>query len=155
MTTVENQTQTYELELHFKRPLFDDMFFVSQSEDVVTCLRQSICSGRISYKEFFWVVLLNRANKVLGISEIASGSTDSVNINIKEVLQLALLSNASSIVLAHNHPSGRLKPSPSDTKITDRIHQSLKLIDIDLLDHVIITQEDFYSLYEHKDFIRP
>lgn len=154
MTTLENQTHTYELELHFKRPLYEDMFRIGDTDNVETFLRKHICPERISYKEFFWVLLLTRANSVLGISEIASGQTGGVNINIKEIIQLALLSNCSSVVVAHNHPSGRLQASSQDIAITKRISQALELIDVSLLDHVIITQEDFYSLYQRGDYTR-
>lgn len=154
MTTVKNQTQSYELELHFKRPLFKDMVRISDTDSVSTYLRASICSERLSYKEFFWVLLLTRANSILGISEIASGNTGGVNVNIKEILQLVLLSNCSGVVVAHNHPSGRLKPSHQDISVTKRIAKALNLIDVSLLDHIIITQEDSYSLYKEGDFIR-
>lgn len=152
MTTVENQIQTYELVLHFKRPLYNDMHIVKQPCDVIKCLRQYIAPERISYKEFFWVILLTRAHSIIGISEVASGTTDCVSVSIKEIAQLALLSNCSSVVIAHNHPSGKLQSSESDRKITQRISKALKLFDIQLIDHIIITQESSYSLYDNGDF---
>mgnify|MGYP000619166385 FL=1 len=102
-------------------------------------------NNRIDYKEFFWVLLLTNANQVLGVSEISVGSTTGVSVNIKEIYQLALLSNASAVIVAHNHPSGKLTPSTADKNITEKLQKALKLLDIILLDHLILTSEGFVS----------
>ena len=138
-----------ELELHFKRPLLKDMIHIKGSKEVNKTIRNYIDLKRISHKEFFWLMLLSSANRVVGISEISSGGLDGVHINLKEIFQLVLLTNASGFVVIHNHPSGNLKPSQSDIKVTRKIQELGKLIDTKLIDHLIVTQEGYYSLSDH------
>ena len=95
-----------EIQIHYKRPLYSSMKYIRQAEDAVEIVREFSDANRIDLKEFFWVILLNRANRVLGISEIAMGTTSSVVVDIKEICQLALLTSAMQVVVAHNHPSG-------------------------------------------------
>lgn len=134
-----------EIQIHYKRPIFDANRKVASSHDSERLLRSFIDTKRIDYKEFFWVLLLTNANHVLGISEIAVGNTTGVTVNVKEIYQLALLANASAIIVAHNHPSGKLEASQSDRNITAKIKEGLKFLDITLLDHLILTSEGFVS----------
>jgi DNA repair protein RadC len=111
------KTAFNEVQIHYKRPIFDCKSKVASSEDSERVLRSLIDPKRIDYKEFFWVLLLTNANQVIGVSEIAVGNTTGVSVNIKEIYQLALLANAPAIIVAHNHPSGKLTPSESDKKL--------------------------------------
>ena len=99
----------------------------------------------IEYKEYFKVILFNQANKVLGVSNISEGSTSQVSVDVKQIMQAAILSNASGLALAHNHPSGNCKPSYQDDSLTKKIQQACKLMDIMLLEHIIISSENYYS----------
>ena len=90
-------------------------------------------------------MLLNRANKVLGFSKISSGGTSGTLVDVKIIFQIALKSNASSIILGHNHPSGNLKPSDADIRITRTIKEAGKMMEIPLVDHLILTDENYYS----------
>ena len=134
-----------EIEIHYKRPIFNSNNKVASSEDSERFFRSFIDEKRIDYKEFFWVMLLTNANQIIGISEIAVGNTTGVAINIKEIYQLALLANAPAIIVAHNHPSGKLVPSEADRKLTRKLTDASKLLDITLLDHLILTSEGFVS----------
>jgi DNA repair protein RadC len=134
-----------EIEIHYKRSLFSEMKSIKSAEDVNQLIRTFIDTKRIDYKEFFWVVLLNRANSILGISEIAMGSSSAVAVDVKEICQLALLTSSLSVIVIHNHPSGTLKPSETDKRITEKIKKTLDLFGISLLDHLIITSENYYS----------
>lgn len=145
-----SELQLHEVEIHYKRPVLNDNLKVKSSEDSVRLLRQFIDTKRIDYKEFFWVLLLNNNNQLLGISEIAMGTTNGVTVNIKEVFQLALLTNATCIIVAHNHPSGKLTASESDKHITQKLMKASKLLDLTLLDHLIITSEDFMSYSDSR-----
>lgn len=145
-----SELQLHEVEIHYKRPVLNDNLKIKSSEDSVRLLRQFIDTKRIDYKEFFWVLLLNNSNQLLGISEIAVGSTNGVTVNIKEVFQLALLTNATCIIVAHNHPSGKLKASEADKRITQKLMKASKLLDLTFLDHLIITSEDFMSYNDSK-----
>lgn len=86
-------------------------------------------------------MLLNRMNKVLGIYLISVGGFAGTVCDPKVVFQAALKTNASSIILAHNHPSGNLKPSDADLQLTEKLKKGGKLLDIAVLDHLILTEE--------------
>ena len=102
-------------------------------------------------KEFFWLVLMTRSNRVLSIVEIGSGTINCVPVNLREVIQLALLKNSTAIAVCHNHPSGRLNFSKSDIDITTKLESMCKLFEIILLDHIVITSEDYLSMAEEGD----
>jgi len=86
-------------------------------------------------------LLLNRANKVLGISTISEGGLSGTVTDVRLIYQYAIKANASGIIIAHNHPSGNINPSESDQKITNKIKDAGNLLDIQLLDHIILTAE--------------
>ncbi len=100
---------------------------------------------RVDYKEEFFILLLNRSSHVLGWSKISEGGTSGTVVDIKIVFQHALLAHASSIIVAHNHPSGNLKPSQADIQITRKLVDSGKILDIPVLDHLIITRTGYHS----------
>lgn len=136
----------HEVQIHYKRPLYDTEKTIKGPRSADAILRDFIDMDRIDLKEFFWVILLTNAHQVIGISEIGVGCSKGVTVNVKEVCQLALLSNAASIVVAHNHPSGKLEPSQLDRNITGKLTEILHVLDIALLDHLIITSEGYTSL---------
>jgi len=100
----------------------------------------------IEYHESFAVLLLSRANKILGIRWISSGGTSGTSVDIKMIFQAALKANATCIIAAHNHPSGSLYPSETDKKLTRKIHDAGTILDITLLDHIILSSEGYYSM---------
>lgn len=91
------------------------------------------------------VILLNKANKVLGIFDLSKGGICSSIIDVKIVLSIALKTLASGIIIVHNHPSGNLAPSKADIDITQKLKSACKIIEIVLLDHLIISKEDYFS----------
>lgn len=100
---------------------------------------------KLEFIEQFKVLLLNRAHRVLGICTLSTGGISSTIIDIRLLFAVALKSNASAIIVAHNHPSGETTPSKSDIEVTKRIHDAGKILDIPLLDHLIISKQTFYS----------
>ncbi|MFH1118246.1 MAG: JAB domain-containing protein [Bacteroidota bacterium] len=100
----------------------------------------------IEYVESFYSVLLSRANKVLGVKLISIGGTAGTVVDPKCVFQAALKSNAAFLVLAHNHPSGNLKPSQADIDLTRKLKQAGAMLDLPVLDHLIITAEAYFSM---------
>jgi len=96
-------------------------------------------------KEVFYTMYLNRQNKVLAVMKISEGGVTSTVVEVKHVIKPAIDLNATSIILCHNHPSGNLTPSESDKVLTNTIKQAVKLFDIQLLDHIIITEESHFS----------
>jgi DNA repair protein RadC len=95
--------------------------------------------------EEFWILLLNKANKVLNKVLISKGGQSATVVDAKVIFKAALEHNASSIILAHNHPSGNLSPSQEDINITKKIVSAAKLIDFSVLDHIIMTDKAYYS----------
>ena len=83
--------------------------------------------------------------RVLGVSHISEGGIDRINVDIRHIMQVAILSNATGIVLCHNHPSGNLRPSGNDDRATRQIKEACKIFDISLIDHLIISSENYYS----------
>lgn len=118
---------------------------ISSSLDTVKVLRACYDVRKLDYKEMFYVVLLNKANYCLGVSIIGVGATDQVSVNTKEIFQLALKTNASAIIVSHNHPSGNKEPSEGDKSLTKQVKEGGKLLGITLLDHVIVTSTSYYS----------
>lgn len=143
-------TQVAEIQLSYKsyvkpsqRPK------VSCSQDFYRILLNSWDINKLEFVEQFKVMLLNRANQVLGIVDITSGTSTGVLVDPKLVFVAALKANACSIIVAHNHPSGNLKPSNADIQLTKRLIDGGKLLEIQVLDHVIVTTEGYYSFTDH------
>jgi DNA repair protein RadC len=106
----------------------------------------------LEFQEEVKVMLFNRANILLGIYEMSKGGISGTVVDIRIILSVALKCNASSIILVHNHPSGRLVPSEADKAITKRLKEACGILDIELLDHLIISKDGFYSFTKDKVF---
>ncbi len=99
--------------------------------------------------EEFWVLFLNRANKVIDQSRITQGGVTGTIFDIKLIMKSAIEKLASSIIVCHNHPSGNPKPSEQDIKITQKLKEASQLFEIALLDHIIITDSECYSFADN------
>ncbi len=95
--------------------------------------------------EEFWILLLNRSNKVLSRERISMGGVSGTVVDAKIIFKKALDQLASSIILCHNHPSGNLKPSQADLDITKKLKKAGEVLEISVLDHVIVSENGFYS----------
>ena len=123
-----------------------DKVKVSTSLDAFKILFPLYDNDTIEFQEQFFLLLLNRANSVLGWINLSKGGTAGTVVDPKIIFVLALQTNASSIILSHNHPSGNLNPSQNDINLTKAIKVSGEMLEIKLLDHLIITpSEKFYS----------
>ena len=136
------------VELHYTRPLFTSMYHIKNSEDANDVLRTFINNKQLDLRECFWIILMTNANRVLAVSEVAQGTSKGVQTNIKYIFQLALLVNASALILAHVHPSGNLNFSKTDISETKKIQRLAKVMDITLLDHLVITSESYTSMVQ-------
>lgn len=101
--------------------------------------------NKIGFIEQFKVMLLNRANKVLGIYEVSTGGVSQTVADPKLIFSAALKANASAIILSHNHPSGSVQPSKTDVDMTKKMIQAGFLLDILVIDHIIITNDEYFS----------
>ncbi|MFH6989948.1 JAB domain-containing protein [Flavobacterium collinsii] len=99
----------------------------------------------IDFFEQFKILLLNQSNKVLGVYQVASGGISGASIDLRLVFAAALKANASALIMIHNHPSGKTLPSPADKLITQKAKRAGALLDINVIDHLIITSESYYS----------
>jgi DNA repair protein RadC len=96
-------------------------------------------------QEQFYVLLLNRVNNVIGMSEISAGGVAGTLVDPKILFEIALKANASGIILCHNHPSGNLKPSQEDLNITKKRVEGGRLLNLLVMDHLILTAHGYYS----------
>jgi DNA repair protein RadC len=118
---------------------------ITSSRDAYDVLKKCWNEGKIDFVEQFKVLLLNRANKVIGVYEVSSGTTVSTVADPKSVFIAAIKANACAIIIAHNHPSGNLAPSDSDRKLTKELKDAGNFLQIPILDHIIITSESYFS----------
>lgn len=118
---------------------------ISSSKDVNDFIRP-IYPVEINIREAMVVVFLNNSNRTLGYSIASIGGITGTVLDVRLVLRDALLTQSTSIILIHNHPSGNLSPSQADISITKKVSNAAEFMDIRLLDHLIITEDEFYSL---------
>lgn len=123
---------------------------ISTPEAVYDLLKDLI---QYNNKETFVVICLDNQNRPINVSIVSIGTVTSTLANAGEVYKIALTSNASSIILAHNHPSGSLKPSIRDIEVTKNIIAIGKMLEISVDDHIIITEDGFYSMEREDSYI--
>ena len=120
---------------------------INSSQDAYKLLIKYFPDNTIEYK----VVLLNQSNRVLGIVPISEGGISATYVDARLILQAALLANATQVILAHNHPSGSMKPSTLDDTLTERVKKAAELMEIHIADHVILSPEnEYYSYYDES-----
>jgi len=115
---------------------------ISCSKDALNIFQPLL--GDLAHEEF-WILFLNRANFILGKSQVSKGGMSGTIADPRMIFKAALNHKASSIILCHNHPSGNTKPSEADIRLTKNLAESGKLLEISVLDHLIVTQNGFYS----------
>ena len=117
---------------------------VTGSQSVAEFIKK-VYPVEIDYREAFMCLYLNRANNTISFTVVGLGGISGTVADPKVIFQHALLCNASSVILIHNHPSGNLKPSQSDITLTEKIKKAGSFLDIPILDHVIITEDSYFS----------
>lgn len=135
--------QKYRLELvKESRGTYDSK--LSEPQLVVEMLN-GVLKLNIQAEEVFMVLCLDTKNKVIGAFEVSRGTINSSIVHPREIFKRALLCNAASIIVAHNHPSGEVTPSKEDISITDRLKSAAELMGIPLVDHLIVGESRYYS----------
>jgi DNA repair protein RadC len=140
---MKNQNLIGEVELNYK-PKKKATVKVNQSKDAADFLK-SVWSNQMEYREEFMILMLSRANKIQGWVKISAGGTTGTVADPKMIFQAALLANAAAIILCHNHPSGNRTPSENDRQITKQAVAAGKLLDIHVVDHLILTDDNYFS----------
>jgi DNA repair protein RadC len=136
------------LELGRRRKLSEipDVVQIKCSKDVADIF-QPILSDLLH--EEFWVLFLNRSNRVINRMKLSQGGISGTVTDVRMVMKKAVEYLASGIIVCHNHPSGNLSPSEADSKITQKIKEAGNLLDVQLLDHLIISDKDYYSFADN------
>jgi len=119
-----------------------DKIPVKSSETVFNLFHPLL--GDLEHEEF-WLLLLNRANRVLGRFKVSQGGLSGTVIDTRIILKKALDNLASSIIVCHNHPSGNQQPSDADVKITEKLKKAAEMLEIKLLDHIIVADKSYFS----------
>ena len=112
------------------------------SKDIYSYFHPLMCDLPI---EECWIMLLNQASKVIDAVKISQGGLASTQVDIRVILREALLKRATSLILVHNHPSGNIRPSADDDRLTQAVAQAARLVNIRMLDHLIVADGDYYS----------
>mgnify|MGYP002637043546 FL=1 len=105
--------------------------------------------GHLSHEEF-WMLYLNRSNKIVAKTQLSKGGMTSTIVDVRIILKQALEHSATAILLAHNHPSGMLKPSISDKQLTQKLKLASESLDIKVLDHIIVTEKSYFSFADES-----
>jgi DNA repair protein RadC len=115
---------------------------ITSSRDAFELMQPII--GDQAYEEF-WIITLNRGNKIKRTICISEGSVAGTVADPKKIFKLALEDNASAIILCHNHPSGMIKPSSNDNLVTRKCQESGKFLELPVLDHIIVAGNNYFS----------
>lgn len=136
------------LELGRRRKLAElpDRVQIKSSRDVFEMVNPLLADLR---HEEFWILFLNRSNRVINRMKLSQGGISGTVTDVRIVMKKAIEYLASGIIVCHNHPSGNLNPSESDSRITQKIREAGSLMDIQLLDHLIISERDYYSFADN------
>ncbi len=120
--------------------------FIKSSKDIYHYLAPYLSD--LPHEEF-WIILLNRANKIIAHKKLSEGGVTGTVVDLRILFKHAIEHLACSVVLCHNHPSGNINPSEQDKVLTKKIYESGKLMEVQLLDHVIFTDKDYYSFADN------
>lgn len=123
-----------------------DVVKIKCSKDVADIFQPILAD--LTHEEF-WILFLNRSNKVINRMKLSQGGVSGTVTDVRLVMKKAIECLASGIIVCHNHPSGNLNPSESDSKITQKIKEAGNLMDIQLLDHLIISDKEYYSFADN------
>ncbi len=120
---------------------------INSSKDAYEILQPIM--GELEHEEF-WILYLNNSNKVLFKSQLSKGGITGTLVDVRLIMKQTLELGAVGIILAHNHPSGTLRPSAADKQITEKIKRASESLDIKVLDHLIVTQKNYYSFADNQ-----
>ena len=120
-------------------------FKIKSSSDAFECLKSAWNLDTIELQEEFKMLLLNRANEVLGIHVLSKGSMTGTLVDLRLLFAVVLKSAACSIIMCHNHPSGNLNPSEADKRLFNKIKTAAELLDVQVLDNLIISRTGYLS----------
>jgi DNA repair protein RadC len=147
-----SQLTLAEIELSY-RPNKSHHPVIKSSADVYFHLLKFFPEETISLQERFVAAYVNRSNRLIGVCTISTGGITGTVADPKLIIATALKAAATGIILCHNHPSGNLKPSVADIELTKKIQSACKLLDIQLLDHIIVVPQQAYFSFVDEDLL--
>jgi DNA repair protein RadC len=140
-----------EVEVKILRKTKDKKFVVSSAADSVQVFRSYIKDEKIETQEIFAVAYLKQNNQVIGVYNHTVGGMNTVLVDVRLIMSAALSLGAQNMIVCHNHPSGNLRPSEADRRLTSKLREACQLYDINLLDHIILTKDNYYSFADSGD----
>ena len=144
--TMDTDFKVAEVSLSYKNSVpYNKRTKVKDAKDAYKVMLKIHDDDTLDYTETFRVLYLNQSNQVLGCNTISKGGLTNTSVDVRTILQGALLTNAVAIILGHNHPSGNTRPSRDDEMVTQQIVKAAQMLDIRVLDHIIYTRENYYS----------
>ena len=126
---------------------------VKCSQDVISLLKEVYEKNKISYQEEVIVLYLKSSDKLIGYQKLCSGGLTSAVIDVRLIFSTALKTLATGIIISHNHPSGNINPSKTDELITKKIVEAGKLLDINVLDHIIVNPDFEYFSFADEGYL--
>lgn len=154
MRTQESTGVINELQLSYsvQQRVFDEPALTT-SFKAHEYVKQAYDPNNISFKEEFVAVALNKANKPLGVIRMSNGGIDATIVDVRILMAALLKSLATAVILCHNHPSGKLKPSDADIRLTNKIKEACSYFDIKLLDHIILSPTGNYFSFADEGIL--
>ena len=145
LKTIKENYIGAEIIVSYKKAILQPSLTINKYEDVYQMIKNVWNENSINLQEQFMAFYLNRNMNLIGYKLINTGYMVQCAVDVKLLVSISLHSMATAVIIAHNHPSGSVKPSINDETVTQRIKNALQLIDVRLLDHFIITEDDFLS----------
>lgn len=146
MKNLNSETKMFgEVQLSYNKKVEFPYCSLSNSSVANEVIRSIMPESTINYREHVYALYLNVRHVVVGYHHISTGGISQASVDMRGILQGALLSNASGMIIFHNHPSGNTTPSTADKVLTDKIKIAGELLNIKLLDHLVIGEKGFYS----------
>ena len=133
------------VQLHEMRVLSDEAVTISDADCAASFVREKLSAGRLA-TEHVYVLCLSNACELLAVVFISAGSNRQAMVPVDKVFQAVLLTNATSLIVVHNHPSGDCTPSKFDKESTEHLVETGQLLGLPVLDHLIVSDKDFYSM---------
>jgi DNA repair protein RadC len=134
-----------EIHVSYKPGLTSSSTTINNSQNAYEIFKSLFPADTISLQEQFVVLYLNRANRVIGSYQLSKGGITGTIADVRLILSVALKTLATGLILAHNHPSGNLKPSEADIQLTRKVKEAAKIMDIEVLDHMILSSNGYFS----------
>ena len=152
-TTVQQVHETYKKTIPVFRIVKDPTTIQSakvvNSKEVADYMRQFWDDGSMEVCESFYMITLNRANNITGYTLVSKGGISGTVVDVRIICKYAIENLCSGVIVAHNHPSGNLNFSQADINISKKLKEALKIMDIDLLDSLVLTEESYRSMADN------